>query len=155
MEHKTPFIIQFPSLDDFCNEIIEAGIPDTEVVRLWVADFFVGDGNMPGGRRYHAVMCQAIDAPNKILNVCLVIGGYSELYGEPFGPKAEQVHAVVKAHLDEAKKLVTDYITQKTGSAIRPGQIETGLTSLTIHKVPWSGFKHIYDQFVMEKQTND
>lgn len=145
---NTPFVIQFSNLDDFCNEIIEADLAHTEVVRVWGADFFVPFGNtLPGGRRYDCVIAQAIKAPNTTLQTCLVIGGYQELYDEPFGEMAEVVHCVVKENIHQALKLVTDYITQKTGAATRPGQIETGLTALTIHKVPWGGFKHIYDQF--------
>ena len=142
MNDTSPFVIQFPSLDDF---IAEMAVADIGLARVWLGQF--GTGGSPG-TRYHAVMVQAIDAPqHTILQTTLIIGSYQTLYDTPFGPTNEAAARIIQERQKQALSDVQAYLVGKLSAiALRPGHIHTGLDGTKISRTYWDGFNPIYEE---------
>ena len=137
---QRPFVIQFSNFDEFIAELHAVQV---DTIRVWPGTYATGGGNYPAWR-YRMVNVQAIHT-HTILSITLILGGYDELHGRPFGQTAETHKRIIDDRLETAVDLVQTHLAGSLpGISIRPGQIHTGLAANELQPAYWTGFDAIY-----------
>lgn len=148
MNDKTPFVIQFSSLDHFCEEVRRQGL---DIVRVWSGGW--SENGQYGGVAYRVVNAQAIDpSQGAVLSISIHLGAYQQLYGKPFREKDERATELIEQYAGEVQALVESYINENAGVVIRPGMIYTGLTGKDVQRATWNGLVHIYKALELAKE---
>lgn len=152
-------IIQFKSLDDFIDELLDRRSERT--VRLWPSTWRTGSQVQTV---WSAVTCQSVlhqaaahpqdlpEYPHSIGMVSVVIGTYPEMHGHAFGPQAERRQAIIEQHSNESMSLIRKHLGKRLPEfRLAAGSIYTGLAGAAIQVAYWNAFDPIYQELRNEQ----